>query len=95
MSDKRHRQQQRRQPRKAQGAARPRSRDNSTARLLAEAARLIVASIPDVTNAFEGEQLASGLIGTWRQRALPGDDADAVLFPGLVQALEAIGTEPA
>ena len=95
MSEKRHRHQQRRQRRKAKGVARSRARADSLERMLAEVAELAASSIPEVTDAVDAEQWASGLVGTWRHQSLPGEDADAVFFPALVGALEALGTAPA
>lgn len=95
MSEKRHRNQQRRQRRKAQGAPRSRTGAVSPDRMLAEVAELAANSVVEVTDAFEAEQWASNLMGTWRRQARPGEQADPVLFARFVRALEALGTATA
>src|SRR4051794_12974258 len=92
MSEKRHRDQQRRQRRKLQGAARSRPRAHSLERMLAEAAESAAGAVSELQSALDAEQWASGLIATWRQPSLAGEDADAVFFPAMVRALEAVGT---
>jgi len=91
MSEKRQRHQRRRQRRKAQGAARARGRGDSLERMVAEVAELATQAVSEVTDGLDAEQWASGLIGTWPHRP----DADAVFFPALVRALEALRTAPA
>ncbi len=93
MSEKRRRQQARRQRRQAHGAAR--TRRSETDRLLEELARLAADDAPEVADALEAEQWASHLIGTWHRAAVPGDDIDAVFLPGFVAALEALHTASA
>lgn len=91
MSEKRHRQQQRRQRRKAQSATRARGREDSLRRMLAGVAELATQVVPEVTDALDAEQWASSLMGTWMHQP----DADAVFYPSLVRALEALRTAPA
>src|SRR3954447_24464948 len=91
MSEKRHRHEQRRQRRKARGAARARGRADSLERMLAELAGLATQAVAEVTDGLDAEQWASDLMGTW----LHQPEADAVLFPGLVRALETLRTAPA
>ena len=63
--------------------------------MLVELAALAANAIPEVTDPLDAEQWASGLVAIWRRQSLPGEDADALFFPGLVRALEALGTAPA
>jgi hypothetical protein len=104
MSERRQRQQQRRQRRKARGrvragGARQRSPQREAAaaldRLLSKMATLAVRDVPALEDALDAETWASGLIGTWYAGARPGDDVQAVFFPGLVDALEQRGSAPA
>jgi hypothetical protein len=94
MSEKRRRKEQRRQRRKAKSASRAQAR-NSPERILAQVARLAVASVGEISTALEAEVWASSLFADWQAHALPGEDPDATLFPALAQAFEAIGTAPA
>jgi len=107
MSEKRHRQQQRRQRRKAQGRSRSsgtarerrwpiaREADFPLAELLAGIAEIAVRDAHEPTDALDAEQWASCLIGTWHIRPMPGEDIEAIFFPGFVDALEELGTAPA
>ena len=101
MSEKRHRQQQRRQRRKA--AARPRSNhpgrpaggddvDRELAKLLADMAAMTAREAHEAADALEAEQWASTIIGTWHARPMPGQDVEAMFFPGYVDALARLGT---
>lgn len=104
MGEKRHRQQQRRQRRKAQGRVRSsgtargrgapiaREADVALADLLAGMAEIAVREAPELRDSLEAERWASCLIGTWHVRPMPGEDVEAMFFPGLVRALEALGT---
>jgi hypothetical protein len=101
MSEKRHRQQQRRQRRKAagrpsfKGPARPVGRDGADrelSNLLAEMAVMVVREAHEPVDALEAEQWASTIIGTWHVRPMPGQDVEAMFFPGFVDALERLGT---
>jgi len=106
MSEKRHRQQQRRQRRKATG--RPRANasgrngspgangaDGELSELLARMAAMSVHQVHELTDSLEAEQWASTIIGTWHARPMPGQDIDAMFFPGFVDALEHLGTSRA
>jgi len=107
MSEKRHRQQQRRQRRKAQGRSRSsgtarelrspiaREADLALAELLAGMAEIATRDAGEPTDALDAEQWASCLIGTWHVRPMPGEDVEAMFFPGFVDALEGLGTAPA
>lgn len=99
MSQKRHRQQQRRQRRKAAGRACPdrrapraRQADRELAELLAGMAVIAARDAHQPSDALEAEQWASGLIGTWHVRPMPGEDVEGLFFPGFVDALEKLGT---
>ena len=63
--------------------------------MLADVAELAASSIPEVTDALDAEQWASSLIGTWRHQSLPGEDADAIFFPGVGRCARTFGTAPA
>jgi hypothetical protein len=105
MSEKRHRQQQRRQRRKAQGrsrpsvahrTSRPRGADAELAEMLAGIADLTArdANLPE--DALDAEQWASTVLGMMRDAPLlPGDDPTATFLPGFVAALEDLGTRKA
>jgi hypothetical protein len=107
MSEKRHRQQQRRRRRKAQGRPRPggaahdrltssrRAAELEIAGLLAEMADIACRDAHEPVDALEAEQWSSCLIATWHVAPMLGEDIDAIFFPGLVDALEALGTAPA
>lgn len=107
MSEKRHRQQQRRQRRKAAGRSRyngtargqqspsAREADLALAELLAGMAEIATRDAGEPTDALKAEQWASMLIGTWHARPMPGQDVEAMFFPGFIDALEALGTAPA
>src|SRR4051812_2187573 len=92
MSEKRARSQQRRQRRKAQGASRSRTREPSRERLMAEAAALAAEAAAGLSDAFDAEQWASGLVGTWR-RGRSSDDR--VFLAAFVRSLEALRSAPA
>jgi hypothetical protein len=104
MSEKRHRQQQRRQRRKAVGrsrtnAAGPAGRapaakdaDRELSALLAEMAAMSAREAHEPADALEAEQWASALIGTWHVRPMPAQDVEDLFFPGFVDALEQLGT---
>jgi hypothetical protein len=68
---------------------------DSLDRMLAQVAREAAKSIPEVTDALDAEQWASSLMATWLHPSLPDHGADALLFPRLVRALEALATAPA
>jgi hypothetical protein len=97
MSDKRHRQQQRRERRKAQGrsrrssAARGRPFPPDVRRLLAELAEITCRDAHEPADALEAEEWASSLIGNLQ---LCGDDGE-LLLPGFVDALAARADAPA
>ncbi|MEA2182200.1 MAG: hypothetical protein QOF69_1385 [Solirubrobacteraceae bacterium] len=104
MSEKRHRQQQRRQRRKA--AARPGSNhpgrpaggddvDRELAKLLADMAAMTAREAHEAADALEAEQWASTIIGTWHARPMPGQNVEAMFFPGYVDALARLGTAAA
>src|SRR4051794_35758819 len=100
MSEKRHQQQQRRQRRKATGRARStvggRGRaDRELAGLLAHMAVICACDVGELTDALEAEEWASALIGTWHVRPMPGEDVEAMFFPGFVDAVEQLGTPQA
>jgi len=101
MSEKRHRQQQRRQRRKAtgrpSGSASGRNgganaADRKLSELLARMAAMSVRETHTLTDELEAEQWASTIIGTWHARPMPGQDIEAMFFPGFVDALEDLGT---
>src|SRR5687768_2054227 len=101
MSEKRHRQQQRRQRRRAAGrprssdAARPAGRneaDRELSNLLSNMAAMVVREGYEPADALEAEQWASTIVGTWHVRPMPGQDIEAMFFPGFVDALERLGT---
>ena len=107
MSDKRQRQQQRRERRKAKGRARSTARgrdrrsslgraaDSELGELLAELAEIASRAAEDPADALEAEQWGSCLIGTMHVPAMPGEDVEAIVLPGFVDALEALGTRRA
>src|SRR5919108_1589669 len=103
MSEKRHRQQQRRQRRKAQRRSRPlagrssldRTAEPEMARLLTEMAKIASSDAHEPANALEAEQWASSMFGTWRVHQLPGEDINAIFFPGFVAALEKLASAEA
>jgi hypothetical protein len=104
MSEKRHRQQQRRQRRKATGRppAKPSGRDGGSpgangaegelSELLAGMAAVSVRQVHVLADGLEAEQWASTIIGAWHARPMPGQDVDAMFFPGFVDVLEQLGT---
>ncbi len=91
MSEKRARQQERRQRRKSQGRTRRTQED----RLLIDMARLAAKDVVDVDDALEAQAWASDMISTWHGQGIPGADVDALFLPGFVRAAEALGTAPA
>lgn len=101
MSEKRHRQQQRRQRRRVAGrprsggAARPaggHEADRELSELLSSMAAMTVREAYEPVDALEAEQWASTIVGTWHVRPMPGQDVEAMFFPGFVDALERLGT---
>jgi len=104
MTEKRHRQQQRRQRRRAAGRTRSNApgrsggspaangADRELSELLRQMAALSVREVHELADALEAEQWASTLIGTWHARPMPGQDVEAMFFPGFVDALERLGT---
>ena len=104
MSEKRHRQQQRRQRRRAAGRTRPNApgriggspaasgAERELSKLLRHMATLSVREVHELADALEAEQWASTLIGTWHARPMPGQDVEAMFFPGFIDALERLGT---
>lgn len=107
MGEKRHRQQQRRQRRKAQGRTRPggsahdrrasvaQAAERELAQLLAGMAEIAARDAQEPADALEAEQWASTLIGTMHARPMPSEDVEALFLPGFVDALETLGTGPA
>jgi hypothetical protein len=107
MSEKRHRQQQRRQRRKAQGRTRstggtrdrrpslPRDAELELAELVAGMAEIASRDAHEPGDALEAEQWASSLIGTMHVRPMPGDDVEAMFLPGFTDALAELGSAPA
>jgi hypothetical protein len=102
MSEKRHRQQQRRQRRKAKGrTARglrspiARAASLEIAELLADMAEIATREAHVPGDALEAEQWASCLIGSWHMRPMPGQDVEAIFLPGFVDALKELGTASA
>ncbi len=107
MSEKRHRQGQRRARRKAVG--RPRSNgsardtrlpgrhdaDRALAELLAGMAEIAARGALEPSDALDAELWASCLIGTWHAQPMPGADVDELFIPGFVDALEQLGTAAA
>jgi hypothetical protein len=65
------------------------------AELLAGMAEIAARDADEPADALEAEQWASMLIGTWHVRPMPGEDVEAMFFPGFVDALEELGTAPA
>lgn len=55
-------------------------------------AAIVVREAHEPADALEAEQWASTIIGTWHVRPIPGQDVEAMFFPGLVDALERLGT---
>jgi hypothetical protein len=86
MSEKRHR-------RKAAGRSRskPRSLDRELSALLSEVAAIAVREAHELPDALDAEQWASALIATWDGLPIPGEEAQAMFFPGFVDALERLG----
>ena len=107
MSEKRHRQQQRRQRRKAQGRTRSggsahdrrasvaQDAERELAELLTVMAEIAARDAHEPADALEAEQWASTLIGTMHAHPMPGDDIEALFLPGFVDALETLATTPA
>ena len=107
MSEKRHRQQQRRQRRKAQGRTRSggaahdrraslaQDAERELAELLAGMAEIAARDAHEPADALEAEQWASTLIGTMHAHPMPGEDVEALFLPGFVDALETLGTAAA
>jgi len=81
----------------ARGQQSPNAReaDLALAELLAGMAEIATRDAGEPTDALEAEQWASMLIGTWHARPMPGQDVEAMFFPGFVDALEALGATPA
>ncbi len=109
VSEKRHRQQQRRQARKVRsrstestgrrGAqyARPSDTemDGELAEILGKVAEFAVAGAGEPHDARDAEEWASGLAGTWRAGLVRDADADQLFGCGLVRALEDRGGDGA
>src|SRR3954452_1801276 len=107
MSEKRHRQQERRQRRKGHGGTRPggpvhdrrpplaEDADRELAELLTGMAEIAARDAHEPADALEAEQWASTLVGTMHVRPMPGNDVEAMFLPGFVDALETLGTAPA
>src|SRR5271165_5679501 len=107
MSEKRRRQQQRREARKAGAGPRPggsgqrrgagRSRpgqsamERELAEMLGAMAELAAAGAGEPSDALDAEQWISGLVGTWQMGPTPDPEADRLFGPGLVLALERLG----
>lgn len=72
-----------------------READLALAELLAGMAEIAARDADEPTDALEAEQWASMLIGTWHVRPMPGEDVEAMFFPGFVDALEELGTASA
>lgn len=59
--------------------------------LLAMMAEIAVAGAEEPADALEGEEWASGLVGTWRIGSIPDPAIDELFWPGLVVELERLG----
>jgi len=106
MSEKRQRQQQRRRQRQAAGSSRTnrsapsgqsagasaREVDRELSHLLTGMAEFAARDAHEPVDALEAAQWASSLIGTLDTGAMPGQDVEAMFLPGLVRALERLGT---
>ena len=55
-------------------------------------AAMVVREAYEPADALEAEQWASTIVGTWHVRPMPGQDVEAMFFPGFVDALERLGT---
>jgi hypothetical protein len=105
MSEKRHRQQQRRQRRKAQArpgasSARrpsgPRGADAELEEMLAGVAQLAASDADQPVDALDAEQWASTILGMMHAAPLPpGEDVADTFLPGFMSALEGLGTRKA
>jgi hypothetical protein len=62
---------------------------------MASMARIAAGEVCHPQHGLEAEQWASGLIGTWHARRLPGTDIEEVFFPSFVRALERLGSAEA
>ena len=64
-------------------------------KLLADMAEIAARDAHEPTTAFEAEQWASSVVGTFRVPAMPGEEAEAIVVPAFADALEALGTPAA
>jgi hypothetical protein len=69
--------------------------DRERVALIEEMARSAVADVNELPDALEAEQWASGMIGMWHLRPLPGVDVDALFLPELVRLVENLGSTEA
>lgn len=108
VSDKRHRQQPRRQRRRASGgspstaqrgsgassatALRGSAVDRELAKLMKDMAEITVTEAREPRDVLEAEQWASCIVGTWHVTPLLEGDVEELFFPAYVSALEELGS---
>jgi hypothetical protein len=100
MSEKRHRQQQRRLRRKSKGRSRPKAAggerrsavDRESARLFAEIAEIASRDAREPADALDAELWASHMVGICYRQTVPGEDVVGFYVAGVVEALEDLET---
>src|SRR3954451_1946823 len=105
MSEKRHRQQQRRHRRKTQGRtrgsaahrpSRSRGADAELEQMLAGIAEMTARDADQPEDALDAEHWASTILGMMNAAPLlPDEDAAETFLPGFIGALESLGTRKA
>jgi hypothetical protein len=65
--------------------------ERELAEMLGAMAELAAAGAGEPSDALDGEQWISGLVGTWQMGPTPDPEADRLFGPGLVLALERLG----